>query len=157
MSSASAQPSPQATSPRNDPFTCGNFRVAIDGVPASSFSEVQGLDVSIDVVDYRAGDSKVNTDQKLPGLYRVSDVTLERGLTQDLSLWNWINSAMSGNTVRASVAITLLDQADHPVLVWRLRNAWPRKWSGPVLHAHSSDVAMEELELCHEGLELVAP
>ena len=153
MSSAT----PQASVSRNDPFTAGNFRVEIQGITASSFSEVRGLQVSIDVVEYRPGDSRLNTDQKLPGMYKTNDVTLKRGLTRDLSLWNWINGALSGNINRTSVAITLLDQADNPVLVWTLRNAWPRKWSGPALNAGCSEVAIEELELAHEGLELMAP
>jgi len=145
---------PQAAASRPGPFTTGNFVVEIQGITATSFSEVSGLETSIDVVEYRAGDAKVNTEQKLPGLYKTSDVTLKRGLTQDTSLWNWINSAMAGNMFRTSVVIKLLDQADNVVLVWKLRNAWPRKWSGPVLSAGSSDVAMETLEICHEGLEL---
>ena len=153
MSSAA----PQASSGRTDPFTAGNFRVEIQAITSTSFSEVRGLEVSIDVVEYRGGEAKVNTEQKLPGLYKVSDVTLKRGLTRDLSLWNWINGATTGNVNRTNVTITLLDQADNPVLSWRLRNAWPRKWSGPVLNAGSSDVAMEELELCYEGLDLVTP
>lgn len=146
----------QAAISRNDPYTCGNFRVEIQGITAMSFSEVSGLEVSIDVVEYRAGDAKVNTEQKLPGLYKTTDVTLKRGLTRDLSLWNWINSATAGNVNRTNVMITLLDQAENPVLAWRLRNAWPCKWAGPALNAGSSDVAMEELVLCHEGLELSA-
>ena len=153
MSSATQQ----ASFSRNDPFTAGNFRVEIQGITATSFSEVRGLEVSIDVVDYRPGDSKLNTEQKLPGMYKVSDVTLKRGLTGDLSLWNWINSGSNGNVSRTSVAIILLDQADNPVLVWKLRNAWPRRWFGPTLNAGCSDVAIEELELTHEGLELSAP
>ena len=148
---------PQASTSRNDPFTAGNFRVEIQGITATSFTEVRGLEVSIDVVEYRPGDSKGNTEQKLPGMYKVSDVTLKRGLTRDLSLWNWINSAMNGNLNRTAVDITLLDQADNPVLVWRLRNAWPRKWTGPSLNAGSSEVANEELELAYEGLEISAP
>ena len=149
-------PAPAPPSGRNDPFTVGNFRVEIQGITASSFSEVRGLEVSIDVVDYRPGDAKLNTEQKLPGLHKVSDITLKRGLTRDLSLWNWINNALNGNITRAPVVITLLDQADNAVLSWRLRNAWPRKWCGPVLNAGSSEVAIEELELAHEGLELSA-
>ena len=94
--------------------------------------------------------------EKLPGLHKVGDVTLKRGLTRDLSLWNWVNSALAGNINRPSVLITLLDQTDNPVLSWRLRNAWPRKWCGPVLNAGSSEVAIEELELAHEGLEMSA-
>src|SRR4051812_47831818 len=115
MSSAT----PKASASRNDPYTLGNFRVEIDGINSAAFSEVRGLEVCIDVVDYRSGDSKVNTDRKLPGLYKVSDVTLKRGLTRDLSLWNWINSGLSGEVNRSGVAIILLDQADNPVLIWR--------------------------------------
>lgn len=151
-----ATPPTPAAPVRGNPFTCGNFLVEIDGIAATSFSEVSGLEVSIDVVDYRAGDSKLNTDQKLAGSYRVSDVTLKRGLTKDMSLWNWINAGLSGSVNRANVAITLLDQAENPVLVWRLRNAWPCKWSGPVLSTGTSDVAIETLEICHEGLQLSA-
>ncbi len=150
MSSAT----PKAATGRANPFTTGNFVVEIQGITATSFSEVSGLETSIDVVDYRAGDAKLNTEQKLPGLYKTSDVTLKRGLTQDTSLWNWINTALTGNVFRTSVVIKLLDQADNVVLTWRLRNAWPCKWSGPVLTAGSSDVAIETLQICHEGLEL---
>jgi phage tail-like protein len=92
MSSAT----PKAATGRANPFTTGNFVVEIQGITATSFSEVSGLETSIDVVDYRAGDAKLNTEQKLPGLYKTSDVTLKRGLTQDTSLWNWINTAMTG-------------------------------------------------------------
>jgi len=153
MSSAT----PQAASGRTTPFTIGNFVVEIQGITATSFSEVSGLETSIDVIDYRAGNSKLNTEQKLPGLYKTTDVTLKRGLTQDTSLWNWINSVMNGSLSRTTVVIRLLDQADNPVLLWKLRNAWPCKWSGPVLSAGSSDVAIETLQICHEGLELVTP
>jgi phage tail-like protein len=149
-------PGPTPLPGRNDPFTVGNFRVEIQGITTASFSEVRGLEVSIEVVDYRSGDSKVNTEQKLPGLHKVGDITLKRGLTRDLSLWNWVNSALTGSINRVSVLITLLDQTDNPVLAWRIHNAWPRKWCGPVLNAGSSDVAMEELQLAHEGLELSA-
>ena len=147
---------PQASTSRHDPYTCGNFRVEIQGLTPTSFSEVRGLEVSIDVVEYRSGDAKVNTEQKISGSYKVTDVTLKRGLTGDLSLWNWINGATNGTVSRADVQIMLLDQTDNPVLAWRLRNAWPCKWSGPVLNAGCSDVALEELVLCHEGLELSA-
>jgi len=141
---------------RIDPFTIGKFLVSIDGTTASSFSEVSGLDVSIDVIDYREGNSRGPFDQKLPGLNRVSNVTLKRGLTADLSLWTWISNVLSGNIQRRAVQITLLDQADNPVLVWRIHNAWPCKWTGPILNANSSEVAIETLEIAHEGLELVS-
>ena len=145
-----------ASPTRTDPFTVGKFTVTIDGVASSAFSEVSGLDASIDVIDYREGNSKVPTDQKLPGLAHVSNIVLKRGLTSDLSLWAWFAAVMSGIVERRNLSITLLDQAEKPVLVWRLRNAWPCKWVGPALNASSSDVAIETLELTHEGLELVS-
>lgn len=146
-------PAPQ---PPAGPFTAGNFRVEIQGIPATSFTEVSGLEVSIDVVDYRAGDAAVNSPRKLSGLSKVSDVTLKRDVIGDLSLWNWIRAAMTGSVTRVAVAIVLLDQADNPVLTWKLTNAWPCKWSGPTLCAGSSEVAIEELVLCCESLDLVA-
>ena len=142
---------------RTDPFQTGNFLVEIDGIASSSFSEVSGLEASIEVIDYRAGDLKENTPQKLPGLNRFTNITLKRGLTQDLSLWNWINSGLTGTLERAAVSITLLDQADKPVLIWRLRNAWPCRWSGPTLNGSCAEVAVETLEICHEGLQLQSP
>ena len=149
--------SAQASPVRNDPFTAGNFRVEIEGITGTSFSEVRGLETCIDVVDYRAGDAKTSTEQKLPGLTKFTNITLKRGLTRDLSFWTWIQTAISGTVTRRAVAIILLDQTDNPVLRWQLRNAWPCKWSGPVLNAGCSDVAIEELELAHEGLEISAP
>jgi phage tail-like protein len=142
---------------RIDPLQAGNFLVSIQGITASVFSEVSGLEASIEVVDYRTGDLKENTAQKLPGLNRYSNITLKRGLTQDLSLWAWIDNALKGTLNRASISITLLDHADNPVLTWELKNAWPCRWSGPALVANSGEVAIETLEICHEGLELVAP
>ena len=140
---------------RIDPYLSGNFLVNIEGVTTSAFSEALGLDAAIDVVDYRTGDQKENSAQKLPGLNRYADVTLKRGLTQDLSLWNWINSVLQGTVLRTTVVITLLDQSDNPVLSWKLTNAWPCRWTGPALVANSSEVAFESLEICHEGLEIL--
>ncbi len=142
---------------RVDPFLSGNFLVEISGITASAFSEVSGLEASIDVIDYRTGDSAENTPQKLPGLNRYSNITLKRGFTSDFSLWNWINGALTGAVVRATVQITLRDQADNPVWIWQLKNAWPCRWSGPLLVANSSDVAIETLEITHEGLESKSP
>ena len=145
-----------ASPARIDPFTIGRFLVSIDGITASAFSEVLGLDASIDVVDYRAGNSNVSADQKLPGLTHYSNITLKRGFTADLSLWNWFSSVVNGNLVRRNIVVTLLDATEKPVLTWRLRNAWPSRWAGPVLNSTSSDVAIESLEIVHEGIDLVS-
>lgn len=149
-------PGSAASPVRNDPFVSGNFLVEIEGIAATSFSEVSGLDTSIEVVDYRSGDAKLYTEQKLPGLRKYSNIVLKRGFTRDTSLWNWYSAIVAGNLVRVSVSIRLLDQANNPVVAWNVRNAWPCRWAGPVLTAGSSDVAIETVEICHEGFELVS-
>jgi phage tail-like protein len=137
---------------RIDPYLTGNFLVEIDGVASASFSEVSSLEVSIEVVDYRNGNSAENAVQKLPGLDKFTNITLRRGMTQDLSLWNWMQTTLKGNVQRTSVSITLLDRDDNPVWRWNLTNAWPCKWSGPALKAESNEVAIETLEICYENL-----
>ncbi len=142
---------------RTDPYMAQNFLVAIGDAQPTPVSEVQGLEAAIDVVEYRNGNLVENSPIKLAGLNRYSNVTLKRGLTQDQTLWDWMKSCLGGDLVRQTVLITLRDQQDNPVLVWRLNNAWPCKWTGPTLCAKSNEVAIESLEICHEGIELVSP
>ena len=139
---------------RTDPFGAFNFLVEIDGVTQAAFSEVSGLDVEVDVIDYRTGDDKSLGVRKLPGLAKYGNITLKRGITLDHSLWNWIKTVIDGSVHRANMTITLLDEQRQPALRWKIVRAWPRKWTGPVLNAKSSEIAIESLEIAHEGLEL---
>jgi len=141
---------PTATS--TAPYLAKNFRVQIDNIPTIDFSQISGLSAVIDVVDYRQGGSLENASQKLPGLGSYPNITLTRGLTQDLSLWTWIENNLKGTLDRRNVVITLLDQADNPVWTWKLSNALPCRWSGPLLAADSSDVATETIEISYEQL-----
>lgn len=136
------------------PFSAGTFRVTIEGVLNDApFSEVSGLDASVDVIEYRAGNTPSNTPQKIPGVNRYTDITLKRGLTTDNALFAWLNQVLTGAIARQLVTIILFDAASNPVWKWTLRNAWPCKWTGPTLVADSSAVAIETLVICHEGLE----
>ena len=137
---------------RTDPYLNGNFLVEIDGISAAAFMEVSGLEASIEVLEYRSGDAKQASVQKLPGLHKFTNITLKRGLAQDLSLWNWMQNGINGNLQRAAISIILFDQARNPVWRWNLTNAWPCKWSGPLLKAEGDDVAIETLEICYENL-----
>lgn len=139
---------------RIDPYLVENFLVEINGVTSASFSEVSGLDASTDVIDYREGNAAENAVRKLPGFNKFTNITLKRGMTQDLSLWTWMQTVLNGNVQRTTVSITLLDRANNPVLRWNLTNAWPCKWSGPALKADCNEVAIEALEICYEGLTL---
>jgi len=141
---------PTATS--TAPYLAKNFRVQIDNITTTDFSAVSGLAAVIDVVDYRQGGSLENASQKLPGLGSYPNIILTRGLSQDLSLWNWIHGNLTGTLDRRNIVITLLDQADNPVWIWKLSNALPCRWSGPILAADSSEVATETLEISYEQL-----
>ncbi len=144
---------------RNDPYGRFNFLVAIDGLdsegPRGGFLEVDGLDVEIAVIEYRNGNDRQNTVRKLPGLHKVGDVTLKRGIIGALDLWQWFDSVRNGDLgARRNVSIELLDESRQPVMRWRLHNAWPTKYRGPNLNAKANDVAIEELVLAYERLEI---
>jgi phage tail-like protein len=79
---------------------------------------------------------------------------LKRGIIGDLTFWNWLVSAMQGNVQRTTVSIILLDENRSPVMRWNLVRAWPCKWTGPALNAKSNEVAIETLEICHEGISV---
>ena len=121
---------------------------------AAGFSEVSGLGVTIEPIEYRNGNEDI-TVRKLPGLKKFTNLTFKRGVVGDLAFWEWIRAAMNGQVQRADIVVRLLDESRAQVLEWRVSRAWPCGYEGPSLRAGSSDVALETLEICHEGLELV--
>jgi len=139
---------------RKDPLSSFNVRVEIDGVAVAAFTECSGLASETEVVSYREGtDLKV---RKLPGLTKFSNIVLKRGITADRSLWEWRLSVVNGNIQRKNGSVILLDATHTPIVRWNFFEAWPAKWEGPTLNATSSEVAIETLELAHEGLEWVS-
>ncbi len=143
-----------ATDQRNDPFRGYNFSLEIDNVPRGAFSEVGGLTADGDSVDYREGTDLQQNVRKLVGLRKYTNLTLKRGYTQDKVLWQWYLNIMNGVPDRRNVTIVLMNEQRQPVLRWHAENAWINKIEGPALKASSNDVAMESLELVHEGLTL---
>ena len=139
---------------RDNPYLNFNFTVDIGGGDELGFSEVEGLSGEIEVIEYREGADRVNTARKLPGLAKYSNVTLKRGVTGRTDLFEWWKSVRDGQTQRRNVTITLLDEQRQPVVRWLLRSAWPVKIEGPSLNATGNEVAIETLELAHEGLEI---
>lgn len=143
-----------ATDQRTDPYRGYNFILEIDSVPKGAFSEVGGLTADGDSVDYREGTDLQPNVRKLSGLRKFVNLTLKRGYTQDRSLWQWYVNVMNGVDDRRNVTIVLLNERRQAVLRWHAENAWINKIEGPSLKASSNDVAMESLELVHEGLTL---
>jgi len=139
---------------RHDPWSSFQVRVEIDGVAVAGFTECSGLASETDVVSYREGvDQRIRL---LPGLTRYSRIVLKRGITLDRSLWEWRQSVVSGSVDRRNGSVVLLDASRNEVARWNFVEAWPAKWVGPNLNAQSSDVAIETLEIVHEGLEWVS-
>jgi phage tail-like protein len=141
------------TASRHDPFSAFNFLVEIDGVTVAGFSECAGLNAESDVIEYRVG-SEEATMRKLPGMKKYTNITLKRGLTDNKDLWNWRKHVLDGRTERQSGAVVLLNEARQPALRWTFREGWPAKWDGPSLNGKNNEVAIETLEIAHEGLVL---
>ncbi len=139
---------------RNDPYGQFNFLIEIDGVVKGGFSEASGLTTDTNIIEYREGAEQQGTTRKLPGLMKYNNIVLKRGWTKDKSLWAWRKKVIDGKTQRNSGSIVLLDEARNEALRWNFREGWPSKWEGPALNAKTSEVAVETLEIAHEGLEL---
>ncbi|MFO1225432.1 phage tail protein [Roseateles sp.] len=141
-------------SPTVWPLPKFHFRVTLDGVSAS-FSEVSGLSAETQPIEYRAGDSKTFSVLKMPGLKKVSDVTLKRGVTTNPSaLIAWIQSSKLNEVQRKPVTIELIDEAGGTTMSWTLSNAFPTKITGTDLKASGNEVAIESLVLAHDGLSV---
>jgi phage tail-like protein len=140
------------TGDRIDPYRSFNFRVEIDGITRAGFRECSGLDSSTDAVDYREGGDGL-TVRKLPGLVKHSNITLKRGLTDDKDLYDWRQKAATGEVERREGSIVLLNDAGEEKMRWNFKQAWPSKWTGPSFNATGNEIAIETLELVHEGLE----
>lgn len=127
------------------------YKVEIEGLTAGGFSEVTGFDASIDVIEYREGD-QVQTPLKLPGLKKYSNITLKQGLIDSDVLYNWMKAGIDGAVERKTITITLLDITGKDAASWTVINAWPTKYTAPEFNATSSEVAIEQLEIAHEGM-----
>lgn len=131
------------------------YKVEIDGLEAGGFSEVTGFDASIDVMEYREGDM-VQTPMKIPGLKKYGNITLKQGLTDSTVMYTWIIAGVNGAVERKTITITLLDEEEQPAASWQVINAWPTKYTAPDFNATSSEVAIETLEIAHEGMTRIS-
>jgi phage tail-like protein len=148
---------------RENPYGAFNFLVTLggsqgdggEGTIIGGFSDVSGLGTEVSYSEYRNGNERFNTVRKIPNTHKVDDVTLKRGVVGSDDLWNWLKGVRDGTADPRNVTVTLMDEARNPVVTWSLRNAQPKKWTGPTLAAKGGgDVAMEELSLVCEGLEI---
>ncbi len=144
---------------REDPYASHNFEVIITGISddgtsvKGSFAEVSGLEAAMDPIEYRNGSEDI-TVRKIQGLKKFTNIVFKRGVIGDLAFWNWVVEGMNGTVRRTEGAIVLLDEGRNEVMRWKFKRGWPCKWTGPGLNAKNNEIAMETLEICHEGLSI---
>lgn len=127
------------------------FSVTFDNGVTGSFQEVTGLETETKVIEYRHGDNPVFSPIKMPGLARVGNVTLRKGVfVDDNTFWDWYNQIVLNTITRATVVVNLLDQTGAPKYVWTLNNAWPTKIAGSDLKSEGNEVAIQTLEIAFE-------
>lgn len=145
---------------RERPYSQFNFLVNLGtGDTASQqagFQEVSGLGMEITVAEYRAGNEKDNAPRKITGTYKVPDVTLKRGVIGSLDLYEWLNEVRNGGQDSLRTVTIQLQNEDHSSVVqeWKLNNARPIKYTGPSLTGKGTDIAIEELVIACERIEL---
>lgn len=121
-----------------------------DPVP---FQEVSGLDVDSSVLEYHHGNSPAFSTIKMPGLAKIGNVTMKKGIfPADNVFWTWFSGITMNTIKRETVIISLLDEAGAPAMVWTLINAWPTKVTGTDLKSDGREVAVESIEIAHEGM-----
>ncbi len=119
------------------------------------FSEVSGLNIEKQVIEYRDGLSPEFSTVKMPGIAKYGNITLKRGVIKaDNEFFDWLNTIKMNTVERRDLIISLLDEEHNPVMVWTAKNAWPTKIESPSLKADGNEVAIESIEVVHEGLNI---
>jgi phage tail-like protein len=136
---------------RHDPVLSYNFVVEIDSLQVAGFSEVSGLQAEIEVEEYREGGVNGFTHKFAGPVKYSSNLTLKKGVTNNKELWTWFRQIMQGTIERKKVSVLLLNSEREESRRWTLRHAYPVKWTGPDMRANASEVAIETLELAHNG------
>ena len=132
------------------------FHFQVDwGGAKIGFTEVTGLDVQTEVIEYRDGASPEYSKRKMPGMQKFSNITLKRGtFAKDNEYYKWWNTVKLNTIERRDITISLLNENHEPVVVWKVKNAWPTKVTSTDLKADGNEVAIESIELVHEGLTI---
>jgi phage tail-like protein len=136
------------------PIPVFHFRVEWGGKNIG-FSEASGLTQEVQLIEYREGSSPDYSTIKMPGLRKYSNITLKRGVSMgDNDFFKWLNTVKLNTIERRDLTISLLNENHEPVMVWKAHNAFPVKVEGPGLKASGNEVAVESIEIAHEGLVL---
>jgi phage tail-like protein len=136
---------------KRDPYRAHSFRLEIDGIERGGFRECSGLDSANAPIDYREGVDPP-TLHRIPGMAAYSPITLRWGISDDSDLFEWRQQVVNGLVVRRNGSVVLLDDTGTERVRWNFVSAWPSKWTAPTLNATGNEVAIEALEITHEGV-----
>lgn len=138
---------------RNDPYRNCRFLLEIDGITQAGFSEVTVPDTTQDAIEYREG-NEPPTVRKIPGLTKYGNVSLKWGITDSMDLYDWRKQVEDGKMkdARRNIAIIVLDEEGNSKARWEFSEAWPTKYDAPDLNATGNEIAIETLEIVHEGM-----
>jgi phage tail-like protein len=138
----------------NYPLSKFHFQVEWGGT-SIGFTEVSGLTVETEMIEYRHGASPEYHKTRMPGMQKHSNITLKRGSFKgDNEFYAWWNTVSLNEIERRDITISLLNEKHEPVVVWKVKNAWPVKVQATDLKSDANEVAIETLELVHEGLSI---
>ena len=139
-------------------YPLSNYHFTVDwGGRNTGFTEVSGLSIEIEVIEYREGNSPDHTT-KMPGIRKYNNIILKRRIVEgDTEFYKWINTIKNNTVEKRDLQITLLNEVNEPVRVWKVHSAWPCKIQSQDLKANGNEVAIETIEIAHEGLEIADP
>lgn len=132
------------------------FHFQVDwGGTKIGFTEVSGLEVTTEKLEYRDGASPEYAKIRMPGMQTYGDITLKRGIfAGDNEFYAWWNTVSLNTIERRDITISLLNENHEPAVVWKVKNAWPTKVTSTNLNSTGNEVAIETLVLTHEGLTM---
>ncbi|HAA14557.1 MAG TPA: phage tail protein [Cytophagales bacterium] len=140
------------------PWPLPKFRFVVnwgDQLKNISFQEVSGLDTETQIIEYRDSNSPVFSTVKMPGIAKFGNITMKRGIFfKDNSFWDWYNQIKMNTIKRQTVTIMLNDQDGKMMVTWTLKNAWPTKISSTDMKSDANEVAVDSIEIAHEGLTI---
>ena len=123
-----------------------------------SFQEVSGLETETQIIEYRHGNNPVFSTIKMPGIAKFGNITMKKGVfISDNKFWDWYSQIKMNTIKRVPVVISLCDEAGAPKMTWTLANCWPTKISGTDLKSDANEVAIESIEIVHEGITIATP
>jgi phage tail-like protein len=138
-----------------DPLVGFHYGIEVQGTVSGYFTECSGIGSENELIEHKVVDEKGRESiQKIPGRLKWQDITLKRGITSNMDIWNWRDQIVEGKVddARKNGSIVMFDQAGDEVARWNFENAWPLKVSGPSMKADSNEFGIEELVITHEGL-----